>query len=113
VTYVHGIDFQTTELKKHREEARDLALKAAREKAGLMAAALGRKVGAPLQISEGYNGSSWWYNAGWWGAGSGLGQGLSQNVIQEAGPGPGEVRDGVALGKVSVRANVTVTFALE
>lgn len=33
VNYIHSIDFQTTEFKKYREQARELALKAAKEKA--------------------------------------------------------------------------------
>ena len=37
VTNIHGLDFQTTEFKKYREEARDLALKAAKEKAEKLA----------------------------------------------------------------------------
>ena len=35
--YVHGIDFRTTELRKHRDAARAMALTAAREKADAMA----------------------------------------------------------------------------
>ena len=33
VTHIHGIDFQTTDFKRYREQARELALKAAKEKA--------------------------------------------------------------------------------
>ena len=32
VNYIHGVDYETTELKKYREQARELALKAAAEK---------------------------------------------------------------------------------
>jgi hypothetical protein len=109
VTHIQGIDFQTTELKKHRETARDLALKAAKEKAELMAGTLGRRVGAPLRISEDHGG--FWYNSGWWGQGPG--QQTSQVVMDTPAPGTSEIFAGVALGKVSVRANVSVTFALE
>jgi uncharacterized protein YggE len=38
VSHIHGIEFQTTEFKKHREQAREMALKAAKEKAEKMAA---------------------------------------------------------------------------
>jgi uncharacterized protein len=41
VNTIHGINFQTTELRKYRDQARELALKAAREKAEAMAAVLG------------------------------------------------------------------------
>ena len=47
VTNIHGIDFQTTESKKYREQARELALKAAKEKAEKMAAVLGQSIGPP------------------------------------------------------------------
>ena len=65
VNYIHGIDFQTTEFKKYREQARELALKAAKEKADKMAAVLGQSVGAPIQINESYSGSPWWYWSSW------------------------------------------------
>lgn len=113
VNYIHGIDFQTTEFKTYREQSRELALKAAREKAEKMAAVLGQKVGAPLQITENYGGTPWWYYSSWSGWGYGRGQGMTQNVIQNVQGAPGEVSDTIALGKISVRANVSVTFALK
>ena len=57
VTRLHGLDFQTTEFKKYREQARDLALKAAKEKAEKMSAVLGRTIGKPLWINEHSQGS--------------------------------------------------------
>ncbi len=55
VNYVHGIDFQTTEFKKYREQARNLALRAAKEKAEMMAGVLGQSAGAPIQINEDFS----------------------------------------------------------
>jgi hypothetical protein len=112
VNYIHGIDFQTTEFKKYREQARELALKAAKEKADKMAAVLGQSVGTPIQINESYSGSPWWYWSSWSGWGYGRNQGMSQNVVQEAPGGSGEISDTIALGKISIRAAVTVTFEL-
>lgn len=112
VNYFHGIDFQTTEFKKYREQARDLALKAAKEKAEKMAGALGQSIGAPLQISENYAGSPWGYYSSWFGWGHGRGQGMSQNVAQNVQGGSGENSETVAFGKISIRANVSVTFEL-
>ena len=40
VNYIHSINFQTTEFKKYREQARELALNAAKEKAEKMAGSL-------------------------------------------------------------------------
>lgn len=113
VNYIHGIDFQTTEFKKYREQARDLALKAAKEKAEKMAGVLGQSVGAPIQINENYSGSPWWYYSSWSGWGSSRSQGMSQNAIQNVQGGSGEVSDTIALGKISIRANVSVTFELK
>src|SRR6266566_1546269 len=53
-----GIEFQTAALKQYREQARELALKAAKEKAEKMAAVLGQSIGAPIFISEGAAGDA-------------------------------------------------------
>lgn len=109
VEYIHGIDFRTSELRKHRDEARALAMKAAKEKAIALAGALGQKVGKPRSIQEGSGG--WWSSyGGWWGRGY---QGMSQNISQSAG-GSSSSQDGpLAPGTLSVRGNVTITFDLE
>lgn len=112
VNYIHGIDFQSTEFKKYREEARDLALRAAKEKADKMAAALGQSVGAPLQISENYSGSDWWYPSSWHGWGYGRASGMAQNVIQNVPSESGGTAETIALGKISIKAGVSVTFEL-
>ncbi len=109
VNYIHGVDFQTVELRKYRDQARELALKAAKEKAIAMAATLGKAVGSPIQISE--SPSPWWYFSSWSGWGHGRRDGMSQNVMQSTPSGSGET-DSIALGQISVRANVNVTFEL-
>lgn len=111
VHYIHGVDFQTTEFKKYREEARTLALQAAKEKAEKMAGVLGQSIGPPLQIQEGH--SPWYYYSGWSGWGFGRGQTMAQNVLQEIPGASGEPGETIALGKIAVRANVSVTFQLK
>jgi hypothetical protein len=65
-SHVHGVGFRSTELRRHRDEARALAIRAAREKAVALAAALGARVGRPRRIDE--SGSRWWSPYGsWWG----------------------------------------------
>jgi uncharacterized protein YggE len=113
VNYIHGIDFQTSEFKKYREQARDLALQAAREKAEKMAGVLGQSAGAPIEINENYSGSPWGYYSSWSGWGYGRGYGMSQNVLQEVQGRDSEISDTIALGKISIRANVAVTFELK
>lgn len=110
ITHVHFIQFRTTELRKHRDQARALAIKAAREKATALANELGQKIGHAHRINE--YGSGWFspYGHGW---GNRWGQGPTQNVMQSAGGSP-EGGDGTfALGQITVTANVTVSFLLE
>ena len=113
VNYIHNINFQTTEFKKYREQARDLALNAAKEKAEKMAGTLGQTIGDPIQINEGYSGSNWWYYSSWNGWGSGRSNLMSQNVMQNINNNPGELSETIALGKISIKANVNVTFELK
>jgi uncharacterized protein YggE len=109
VNHVLGIQFRTTELRKHRDEARGLAIRAAREKAVAMAGELGQKVGSPKTIYEQQGGWRSWYNA-WWG--SRYGGGMAQNVIQEIGTGGMSAESSLAPGQITVNAKVTVTFDL-
>jgi uncharacterized protein YggE len=109
VNHVHGIDFRTAEMRKYRDQARTLAIKAAKEKADALATDAGRTVGKVLTISEG--GQGWWSGYGaWWGSRGGY---MSQNVIQNSGPGPSPESGNLAPGQISVSASVSMTFALE
>jgi hypothetical protein len=109
-THVHGIEFRTSELRKHRDAARSLAIRAAEEKAIALAGELDQDVGRPTDIREEYNG--WWspYNS-WWGRGWGA-LGAAQNVIQESGA-PQGMESTLAPGQITVNARVTVTFELK
>ena len=116
VNYIHGIQFQTSEFKKYREQARELALLAAKEKAEKMAGALGQSVGAPMMINEGYGGGGSWYYSSWTGWGYGYGYGanvMSQNISQNASGNSTEILETIALGKISIQASVSVTFKLK
>jgi uncharacterized protein YggE len=109
VNYVHGIQFRTTELRKHRDEARALAIRAAKEKAVALAGELDQDVGDPKMIQEVQSG--WWsgYNS-WWG--SRWGNGMLQNVIQEMGTGAVTGDGSLAPGQISITARVSATFRL-
>lgn len=107
--YVHGIQFRTSELRKHRDQARALAIKAAQEKANDLAKELGQKVGKPYKIQEEQSGWWSWYNT-WWG--SRWGGGMAQNVMQNVA-GPSGAEGSIALGQINVNAKVTVSFELE
>jgi hypothetical protein len=110
VNYVHGIEFRTTELRKHRDEARALAIRAAREKAEALAGELDQTVGEPIQIEEVQN--YWWSGySSWWGGRHG--SSMTQNVIQELGAGAMSAGGEIAPGQISINARVSVSFSLE
>ncbi len=109
VNYVQGIEFRTTELRKYRDEARALAVRAAQEKAAALAGELGEEAGKPQTITE--QQSSWWSGYGaWWG--SRWGSAMTQNTVQEYQGGALGVDSSVAPGQISVRASVAVSFEL-
>jgi uncharacterized protein YggE len=109
VNYVHGIDFQTSELRKYRDQARALAIQAAQQKAVALAGELAQEVGEPVLIQE--NSDYWWSGySSWWGS---SGAGMYQNVIQNSGQAPVDTEGTLAPGQIAVTANVTVEFDLK
>jgi uncharacterized protein len=108
VNIVHGIEFRTTELRKYRDQARSLAIKAALDKAQSLAQTAGRRAGMTLSISD--HGGGWFspYNS-WWGRSYG---GAMQNVAQSDGPG-GSAEGALAPGQITVTARVGISVALE
>jgi len=104
VNRVEGIDFQTSELRKNRDNARTMAINAAKEKATALASQLGMKVGKPASISES---GGWSYSS----SSTSRYAAMSQNVVS-AGPA-GEGSNGFAPGQIAIEATVAVTFDLE
>lgn len=49
---VNSVTFQTSEMRRHRDAARALAMKAAQEKAAALASAVGQKIGRAYSIEE-------------------------------------------------------------
>jgi uncharacterized protein YggE len=99
VNHVHGVEFRTSELRKHRDRARALAVAAAREKAAALAKELDRTAGRAVSIDEaGYG----YYS-------------LNSNVSQNSSSGGGSSQEGVAfaLGQIRVSASVNVRFELK
>ena len=109
--HIYGIDFSTSELRKHRDAARALAAKAAIEKANDLASAAGLKVvGKPISVSSySYGGGSWYGRC----CGYGYGSNMYQNVVQNVGPPDTGLQGTMSLGKISVTATVTMTFRIE
>jgi hypothetical protein len=111
VNVVHGIEFRTSELRKHRDTARAMAVRAAREKADALAAELGVKRGKVYSLNANDWGGWWSPSGSYWGGR--YGGGMAQNVVQNLG-GPSEAEDGtLAIGQISVSASVNVSFLIK
>jgi uncharacterized protein YggE len=52
INTIDDVTFQTSKLREHRDQARLLAVRAAKEKAALIAGEFGMKVGKPITIKE-------------------------------------------------------------
>ncbi|ALN62240.1 hypothetical protein GLA29479_1355 [Lysobacter antibioticus] len=111
VQYIHGIEFRTSQLRKHRDAARALAVQAAKEKADALVADLGVRRGPVLNVSESYSGG-WWRSGSRWGNGMSGGQ-MVQNVMQNSGGGEAADGETLSVGQISVSASVSASFAIE
>ena len=110
---VNNVGFYTSELRKYRDQARELAITAAKEKAQALANAAGAQTDCVLNISE----NTWSYYNGWW-YGSGRDSNLwTQNTVQNVTPSDsGNSSEGdepISLGQISVKAQVSATYGLK
>lgn len=112
-SHVIGVQFLTSELRKHRDEARARAIQAAREKAVALARELNARVGKVVTIQE-YGGGMPWhsYNNAWAGVRFG-GAGMNQVSVQGGGNAGEPSGDAIALGQIGISASVSVSFELE
>ena len=117
VNYIHGIDFRTSQLRKYRDQARELAIKAAKEKADAMASALGVKRGKVSSINvNDWSGGWGGYQNRWgtqWGGFNG-----QVNSIQNLGAlsdvaGVDTTAETFSVGEISVSATVNVSFLIK
>ena len=97
---INSISFQTSQMRKYRDQARALAMKAAQEKAAALAGAVGQKIGKALTIEEDA-------------PGRGSAPNLSSNVVAYDRGDSSESEGTLALGLIKVSARVTVKFELE
>jgi uncharacterized protein YggE len=94
---INSIVYETSELRKYRDQARDLAVKAAREKAQALARALGQDIGGAQVIEEVPELASF--------AGIQANASIEEERTRGAGPS-------LAPGQTSITASVTVSFEL-
>jgi uncharacterized protein YggE len=99
---VNGINFTVTDTKKYKDEVRLKAVRAAREKATVIAGELGKTISKPWEVTEEAE-----YDAT---------VNLALNAPPYIGALPEERTYGapaVAGGEVTIRASVRVSFQLE
>lgn len=98
ITRLSNLEFRDSQLRKHRDEARRMAIRAAKEKATLLAGEIGQSIGPAYSITET----------------SGNDYGRS-NAMQNVAGIAGESSAGdsaIAPGSIAVTAQVTVRFRL-
>ncbi|HLJ26363.1 MAG TPA: SIMPL domain-containing protein [Candidatus Angelobacter sp.] len=97
---IDSIQYEVSDLRKYRDQARDLAMKAAHEKALALAKALDQQIGKAYSIEEipEYN----YQYAG----------GLMSNAGYEASRAPAKTGPATAAGEKTVSASVVVCFDL-
>ena len=98
ITRLSNLEFRDSQIRKHRDEARRMAIRAAKEKATLLAGEIGQSIGPAYSITET----------------SGNDYGRS-NAMQNVAGSAGESSAGdsaIAPGSIAVTAHVTVRFRL-
>jgi uncharacterized protein YggE len=114
VDRVNYVEFRTTQLRKYRDQARGMAIQAAKEKADALCAELGMKRGKPLNINASESGGSFnpYYGSYWGGGGAGFAS--NAQVAVQVSDGPTDSGNGtLSLGQISVSATVNVSFAIQ
>lgn len=101
VNRVGGIEFRTTQLRKYKDQARQMAVKAAQEKAIALTKEIGQTIGKAYSITE----------EGFERAGN------SNNfALNSSGSAGGDYSDSegtIAIGQIPISARVTVRFELK
>jgi uncharacterized protein YggE len=97
VTRLSNVEFRNSKIRQHRDQARAMAIRAAQEKAKLLAGEIGQSIGPAYSITE---------------AGENRYDNVSQNVAGTAGRAAEESEGAIAPGSISVTAQVTVSFRL-
>ena len=107
VNHVYGIDFRTSQLRKYRDEARAMAIQAAREKADSMALGFGVKRGKICNINVNDWGGMYEMTAG-----NGF-HGGYQNSYQNNGALADVSGETFSPGQISVSASVTAAYLIQ
>jgi uncharacterized protein YggE len=99
VSYIDDVDFRTTQIRKYKDQARAMAIKAAQEKATALTREIGQTIGKAYSIEE---------------------EGQTNGAMANNSNSVGFVRGSysseestIALGQISVTARVVVSFELK
>jgi|KBSSwiStaDraftv2_1062776.scaffolds.fasta_scaffold309530_2 uncharacterized protein YggE len=101
ITRLSNLEFLDSQIRKHRDQARVMAIRAAREKATLLAGEIGQSIGPAYSITE--------YTPDY-GRASGTLQ--MQNANDSIGGASSGGETAIAPGSISITAQVTVRFRL-
>ena len=98
VTSLSNVEFRDSQLRKHKDQARAMAMRAAQEKATLLAREIGQSIGPAYSITESSSDN--------------LPRNATQNVSGFYLPDSSDRESAIAPGSISVTAQVTVRFRL-
>lgn len=97
ITRLSNLEFRDSQIRKHRDEARRMAIRAAQEKAKLLAGEIGQSIGPAYSITEEGGGD--------------YSRSMNQNLTTTSGASS-DSESATAPGTISVTAQVTVRFRL-
>jgi len=100
VSAVNSVRFETSKLRENKDKAREMAMKAAKEKATAMAAAVGQTIGRAIKITEGNVGGPMFGNYAANANASGPAGVFTESLVT------------FAPGAIKIEAQVTVSFLL-
>lgn len=103
ISEVNSVRFETSKLRENKDKARDMAMKAAREKAAAMSESVGQTLGKALKITEGSV------------ANQNYSSNYSNNALSNTTAASSTFSESVATfapGAIKVEAQVTVSFLL-
>lgn len=109
---IKDVQFYSTELRKYRDQARDLAVNAAAEKANALAQASGAQTGCVMQIEE----NTWSQYYGSWQSSrqtAPWAQNVIQNVSSNEMSSTANADAPIKAGQMAVRAEIDVTYSLK
>ncbi|HEY8185589.1 MAG TPA: SIMPL domain-containing protein [Pyrinomonadaceae bacterium] len=100
ITRISDVEFRTTQIRKYKDQARAMAIKAAQEKATALTREIGQSIGKAYSISE--EGLNYGRNAS-----------NAANFSTGVGGSSSDDESTIALGQISITARVIVSFELK